>query len=192
MEDLVYLNPIYKTGLVPGIKGEAYTITLPCDKIGDFMSNENTIYKYREIVPQDSTENEEQVADKNVVKETLVYHKVRSGEVLGLIAERYKCSLSDIREWNNLSGSRIYIGQRLMVYTPINELTKATPSKKATAQKSTKGGFVYHTIRSGDTLWDIAKLYDGVTISQLRRLNNINNDKRLKPGMKIKVSTTSG
>lgn len=193
MEDLVYLNPVYKTGLVPGIEGESYVLTLPCDKVGDFMSNENTIYKYREIVPQDSTENEaEQLAKKPVAKETLAYHKVRSGEVLGLIAERYKCSLSNIREWNNLSGSRIYVGQRLMIYTPINELVKSAAVQKTSPQKTNKSGYIYHTIRSGDTLWDIAKLYDGVTISQIRRLNNINNDKRLKPGVKIKVSTTSG
>jgi len=51
--------------------------------------------------------------------------------------------------------------------------------------------FRYHVIRSGDTLWDIAKLYEGVTINQIKELNQILNAKKLKPGMKIKISPTS-
>lgn len=191
MEDLTYLNPVYKIGMIPGIEGESYVLTLPCNKLGDFMNNESSIYNYRQLIPKDGTKEEsEQLATKPVIKETLVFHKVRSGEVLGLIAERYKCSLSDIREWNNLSGSRIYVGQRLTIHASTNNLNQ-TASKKVTSPTKKISGTVYHTIKSGDTLWDIAKLYDGVTISQIRRLNNINNDKRLKPGMKIKVSTSS-
>ena len=51
--------------------------------------------------------------------------------------------------------------------------------------------FRYHVIRSGDTLWDIAKLYEGVTINQIKELNQINNARQLKPGMKIKISPAS-
>ena len=53
------------------------------------------------------------------------------------------------------------------------------------------GKFKYHTIQSGDTLWDIAKLYDGVTITELKKLNQIDNAKKLKPGMKIKIGPIS-
>jgi membrane-bound lytic murein transglycosylase D len=40
---------------------------------------------------------------------------VRSGESLGLIAERYGVSVSDLRSWNKISGSTIYAGQKLKV-----------------------------------------------------------------------------
>ncbi len=51
--------------------------------------------------------------------------------------------------------------------------------------------YIYHTIQPGDTLWDIAKQYEGVTVKQIKLLNNIDNVKKLKPGMKIKIAVTS-
>jgi len=48
-----------------------------------------------------------------------------------------------------------------------------------------------HEIKKGDTLWDIARLYDGVSVEQIKQLNNIHNSKRLKPGQKIKVAVKS-
>jgi membrane-bound lytic murein transglycosylase D len=46
---------------------------------------------------------------------TWITHTVRSGESLGLIAERYGVSVSDLRSWNKISGSTIYAGQKLKV-----------------------------------------------------------------------------
>ena len=48
-----------------------------------------------------------------------------------------------------------------------------------------------YIVKKGDTLWDIAKLYDGVSVEQIKVLNNIQNSKRLKPGQKIKVAEKS-
>ncbi|OQX76479.1 MAG: hypothetical protein B6D61_08725 [Bacteroidetes bacterium 4484_249] len=112
------------------------------------------------------------------------YHIVKSGENLGLIAKKYKCSVSDLKKWNNLKKNTIQPKQKLIVYEP-----KAVPGKsKAKKSNIDNGKYVYHTVRKGDTLWDIAKLYDGVTIEQIKKLNNIKNSKRLKPGQKLKVS----
>jgi len=47
---------------------------------------------------------------------------------------------------------------------------------------------VYHTIRQGDTLWRIASQYKGASVQEIKKLNNIQNDKGLKPGQKIKIS----
>ena len=94
-----------------------------------------------------------------------------------------------------MSASRIYVGQKLAIYTgkPVTRskqpIVAKTPPKK---QENKDGNYRYHVIQSGDTLWDIAKLYDGVTITQIKKLNKIDNAKRLKPGMKIKISQNSG
>lgn len=104
-------------------------------------------------------------------------HIVRSGENLGLIAQKYGCTVSQIKTWNNLSKNTIQPGQKLIV------------SKSATNIKVDENAeYVYHTVKSGDTLWDIAKMYDGVTVNQIKQLNNITNARRLKPGDKIRIS----
>ncbi len=108
---------------------------------------------------------------------TATFHTVSRGETLGGIAQRYKCSVTDLREWNNISGSTIQIGQRLRVFPP------------ETANKAeVEGQFLIHTVKSGDTLWDIARAYDGVTVDQIRRLNNLGNNSRIRPGQKLRIA----
>ncbi|PLW96249.1 MAG: lytic transglycosylase, partial [Marinilabiliales bacterium] len=93
--------------------------------------------------------------------------------------KKYKCTVTDLKEWNNLTKSNIYPNQKLVVYKPTE---KAASSVK-------EGKYLYHVVRKGDTLWDIAKEYDGVTVDQIKRLNNITNTKTIKPGQKIKIAT---
>lgn len=106
-------------------------------------------------------------------------HTVKSGENLGLIADKYKCSVTDLKEWNNIKGSTIHPKQKLIVYKPTD--TKSSSSVK-------DGKYLYHVVRQGDTLWDIAKEYDGVTIDQIKKLNNLSNSNKIKPGQKIKIA----
>lgn len=108
-------------------------------------------------------------------------HTVRSGENLGLIAKKYKCTVTDLKEWNNLRGSTIQPKQKLIVYKPE---VKSSSSLK-------EGKYLYHVVRKGDTLWDIAKEYDGVTVDQIKRLNKLKNSNRLKIGQKIKIAVVS-
>jgi membrane-bound lytic murein transglycosylase D len=107
-------------------------------------------------------------------------HIVKSGENLGLIATKYKCTVTDLKEWNNIKGSTIHPKQKLTVYKPADQ--KMTASIK-------DGKYLYHVVRKGDTLWDIAKEYDGVTIDQIKRLNNFGNSSKIKPGQKIKIAS---
>lgn len=108
-------------------------------------------------------------------------HTVKSGENLGLIAKKYKCTVTDLKEWNNLRGSTIQPKQKLIVYKPEE---KSTSSIK-------DGKYLYHVVRKGDSLWDIAKEYDGVTVDQIKRLNNLKNNNRLRIGQKIKIAVIS-
>ncbi len=49
------------------------------------------------------------------VNYTRKYHKVRSGETLSGIAQRYRCSVRQLQRWNGIRGSMIRVGQRLVV-----------------------------------------------------------------------------
>lgn len=124
-----------------------------------------------------------QAGEKPVMRSnTSTTHTVKSGENLGLIAKKYKCSVTDLREWNNINSSVIRPGQKLRVYPPAEQ----------TAQSATSDGkFLIHTVRNGDTLWDIAREYDGVTVEQIKRLNHLTNASRIKPGQKLKITQSS-
>lgn len=106
------------------------------------------------------------------VTDTRVTYRVRSGDTLSEIAEKYNVSVRKIRGWSNLSGTSIKVGQRLIIYTNRGE----APSPDA--------GPIIHRIRRGDTLSEIASEYE-VTVSQLRKWNgirgsNIRADQRIK------------
>lgn len=124
-----------------------------------------------------------QAGEKPVMRSnTSTTHTVKSGENLGLIAKKYKCSVTDLREWNNINSSVIRPGQKLRVYPPAEQTAQSTTSD---------GKFLIHTVRNGDTLWDIAREYDGVTVEQIKLLNHLTNASRIKPGQKLKITQSS-
>ena len=120
-------------------------------------------------------------------------HVVKSGESLGLIASKYSVSVNDLMSWNNLSSNKIIIGQKIKVKggkssSPSVSSTKPAESKSQQKPATNPSGakFFYYTIQSGDNLWDLADQFN-VTVSQIKKLNNINNASYLKPGQKIKI-----
>jgi len=109
VEMLRFLNPMYQRNVVPLNKEEEYAIVLPKERIAVFIINADSVYAKSKI------ENPEfEMPEKN---QNLVYYKVKSGDVLGKIAQQYGVRVSDIQEWNNLRGTRIDIGQKLLIYT---------------------------------------------------------------------------
>lgn len=121
-------------------------------------------------------------------------HTVKSGETLSKIATSYGCSVDDLIKWNKLDNHTIAVGQKLKVSGSKVESTSTSSSKpKSTTQSQTtkKGStsqkYIYHTIQPGDNLWDIAEKYDGATVAQIKKLNNITNAQKLKVGQKIKI-----
>lgn len=64
---------------------------------------------------------------------------------------------------------------------------KAVVETKKVVKIKTPAKFVYHTVAPGDTLFNIAQRYQGVTVAELKSLNRIKDTRNLKPGMKLKV-----
>ena len=183
-EDITFLNPQYKRAYIPIKENDTaeYTITLPVSMIGDFLANEEIIYNYKDkevnTAPEDIYANRSEIV-----------HRVRSGESLGLIAQRYNVRVSELRGWNNLSSRGfIYPGQKLVIFSKGS--TASARGYIAPKSEETYNGYLYYTIRRGDTLWDIAKKYQGVSANDIIKLNHISARKVLKPGMKIKIKST--
>jgi membrane-bound lytic murein transglycosylase D len=103
-------------------------------------------------------------------------HIVQSGETLSQIAGRYRVTVRDLREWNNLSGNTIRPGQELKIQTVVAEAGRAIAS--------TSTGSRMHIVQRGDTLWDIARLYN-VSVDEIRQWNNISST--IRPGDEIMI-----
>lgn len=182
------LNPQYKLQEIPGTTRKPLSLFLPSGYSTAFASLENEIYGR---MPELAAEQPIGMVTKEVKK----IHTVSSGEFLGVIAKKYKCSVADIQRWNALSSTKINPGQHLTVYMVVSEPAMAARVEHvATADeknvKPAPGTYIYYTVQSGDTLWDIASKYPGITVQTLRELNKDINAGGLQVGQVIKLHRT--
>jgi membrane-bound lytic murein transglycosylase D len=188
-EELKVLNPSYKLDIIPRIKGKEYFLRLPKDAIGKFVANEAAIYAFAEK----ENKSKESALPKLVTAEDRIRYRVRSGDYLGRIAERYGVGVSQIKRWNGLRSNNLRVGQRLTIY-PRKPVTAASSSKKASIKStpavSFSGDSKVHTVREGDSLWTISRKYPGITIEKLRQWNGISGN-NLQPGTKLKLCDCS-
>lgn len=112
IELLQFLNPQFKLDVVPFVKGENNFITLPISTAARFVSNEELVY----AIAKEEEIKREKPLPKNIVANDRVRYKVRSGDNLGKIANKYGVNISQIKKWNNLKSSAIRAGQYLTIY----------------------------------------------------------------------------
>ena len=120
-----------------------------------------------------------------------IQYIVQKGDNLGNIAKKFGASLDDLKQWNNLASNAIALGSTLIVAKNeiaivTNKATVASFKKKDDYATSAKKEAEYY-VKKGDSLYSISKKYPGVTISDLKKWNNIK-EEELKPGMKLKIN----
>lgn len=170
MEVLKELNPMYKRGLIPVTKDAKALLKLPSEKMALFINNKDSIYA-QSLKTQAA-----------IVKiDQPLYHHVKKGDYLGKIANKYRTTVGRIKQWNNLSTTKLKIGQKLVIYTSPDDAPNNKPQTSVTSS-----GELLYIVRAGDTLWDIARKYTGVTVSQIEKINNITH-RDLKPGITLKI-----
>jgi len=115
-------------------------------------------------------------------------HTIRSGETLSSIASKYRCSVTDLKDWNKLRGNTIHPGDKLIVFIAAAPVKTKTETKLNTDEpKKSSSESKYHVVQKGDTLWKIAN-DNGITITEIKKLNNISSDNHpLKIGAKVKI-----
>lgn len=274
MDELGFLNPIFKSNVIPAYNGKSYSVRLPRDLALKFAANEQAIYNYKSksglekdkllVEIKKATDKQyhtvksgeslgsiakkyhvtvKQLQQWNNIKGTMIhpgqklavipsggtsvassspssaktsaepkttapatnqeaksspatanaeYHYVKSGENLAMIAGKYKCSVEDLKKWNNLKNNMIYPKQKLRVSGGTSEpvASASTSGSKPAAQaknSATSGEITYYTVKKGDTLWDIANQYKGVTVDDIKKWNNLGNSK-LQVGQKLKIN----
>jgi len=115
-----------------------------------------------------------------------VQHKIRKGETVSTIAAKYGVSQYAIFESNNLNRrSRIYAGKKLIVPVPLDrEYARSSAKRDYHAENSV------YTVRSGDNLWDLARVF-GTSVDALRRVNYIERGSRIYVGQRLKIPSSA-
>lgn len=121
-----------------------------------------------------------------------IEHEVEAGETAWGIAQQYGVSITDLKEWNKLRSYSLRKGQKLKVYTLYSSNKTITPVKTATSKNTTNrstqrsgSGYRIHRIKSGETLYSIARKY-GTSVSKIKRANNMRSD-FIRAGKRIKI-----
>ena len=194
LDILKELNPQYKHLIIPGNERE-YVLRIPFQYTNAFLEAEDSLYTHK------SAEYFNPMTIKKIKEGgdgVRIIHKVKSGEVLGKIAAKYRCSVSQIKKWNNLKSDNIRVGQSLVIYrggrapaaTSTASKPAQTPAKQTSAAPKTvtssSGDYVTYTVQANDTFYSIAKRYPGISAQNIMDYNGLSSS-NIRPGMKIRI-----
>ncbi|RFA30860.1 hypothetical protein CAI21_02420 [Alkalilimnicola ehrlichii] len=122
-------------------------------------------------------------------------HQVRSGQTLSHIAREHNTTVTVIQEANGLRDHRIRAGAHLIV--PVSrgnaeEYTLSASQRLNRLQATNREGQRHtHTVRNGDTLWDISRRY-GVSVGQVTNWNGMAPNDILRPGQDLVIWLPEG
>ena len=129
----------------------------------------------------------------------VITHVVRSGESLGTIARRYGVSVASLKKWNNRKSNLIHPRQKLVVYlrkgsvrkkTPVEQKASPKPAQDRAKPLTASDQYDTYTVKQGDTLWNIAQQYEGVSYEDIMQWNAIENE-RIDIGQVLKIKRVS-
>ena len=160
-------------------------------------------------------ENADKDANKLSVKDSLIRHKVKNGESLGSLANKYDVKTADIIALNKLKRKELWIGETIKI--PDNgknqkaaeaktvepkkaenkklennkvENAKPADNKPAKSDKKTdpkKGEIpLYHIVQKDQTIYAISREYN-IPVNQILKLNPKLKDGKVLTGQKIKL-----
>ncbi|MFN3967433.1 LysM peptidoglycan-binding domain-containing protein [Flavobacterium sp.] len=201
--ELQFLNPSYKREVVPFITGQNHFLRLPVDKIAVFTSNEDKIYAYADYEASQREKPFERTSVASTDFGNIKYHKVRRGESLSKISDRYGVTISDLKKWNRLKSSKAPMGRNLKIYVGDNSNTDiASNENKATNDTDTEASNTskvfkeekvvtykdvvkYHKVRKGDNLGEISGKY-GVSVAEVKKWNKLRSN-NIALGANLKI-----
>jgi len=109
------------------------------------------------------------IANNNIASKTTKY-QVRKGDTISEIAQKFNVTIMQLRKWNKLSSNKIVAGQLLTVHG--KELVQSLGDN--TTKKNSN--YISYTIKTGDTIGEIAELYN-VSIAEIKNWNNLTSNK---------------
>ncbi len=181
LEDMQRLNPSVMRSALPD-NGKNHIIKIPVWAKSSLEQNRQFILDSASRIGKKELESLAKNMAGNTYGREIQMYKVRSGDVLGSIAERYGVRVADIKKWNSLSGNTIRAGQRLSIWTYPVRISASTRNLNSLLSPNSKT----YIVQPGDSLWEISKRLPGVTVERLKSLNKLKGNK-LKPGQKLVI-----
>jgi len=219
--ELRFFNPQFKFSIISGNE-KPVKLILPNGKRDDFIIWQDSIYNTYDSTlfhlvtqkieyPPSPTRQyvNEPVKDLEIEGKTKIQYRLKTGDVLGIIAEDFDVRVADLKYWNNIYNERkIQAGKKLDIFVDEDKVDYyselATPQKlkkeensmvEQNRKTSTLKIFenlnaakkIEHIVKSGESPYLIAKIYDGVTPDEILEWNNIDDARKIQIGQKLIV-----
>jgi membrane-bound lytic murein transglycosylase D len=178
--EMAILNPSYKKRIVNGSPDKPKRLILPKAAASDFSN----VYAALNDLDDDTTAPKAAFAalqqeEVPVSSSNTKYHRIKKGETLSAIANRYGVEVQDLKVWNHLYKGAIVPGQKLLV-------KEASGKEIASPEKKSIKSYYTYKVRRGDTLNVIADKYDA-SVESIKALNTLRSN-RLHTGMMLKIN----
>lgn len=188
VEDLQRLNPSIQRNAIPETS-KVYTMYVPEDAKRMLELNRLAILDSSSRTGRKEIEALAKNSESTTYGRDRIVYKVRNGDVLGSIAMRHGVSVTNLKRWNNLRSNTIHVGQRLNIFpknsgggsTQVLASSKSSGSSASPAHIPASKTYI---VQPGDTLWEISKKFEGLTIEKIKSMNRLGNSK-LQPGQKL-------
>ncbi len=127
--------------------------------------------------------------------ESFVKHTVAKGETYYSISKKYGVKLEDLYTANSISAEDVLkVGQVLNIpqkSSSQNQKNSSAAEKSSSQRPAAQSQRKYdiYTVQKGDTFYRIAKV-NGISVDELKKLNNFSDSSVLKAGDKLKIPVT--
>lgn len=219
-KQLVFLNPQYRFEIVPA-NVKQFRMALPAGFRDDYAIWHDSIFHALDSTLFEVTTQKieyppapnrqylgEPVKDLVIEGKTKIKYRLKTGDVLGIIAEKYDVRVADLKYWNNIINERrIQAGKNLDIFVDDdkveyyqnmeeNEEEESKPSANM-VEKLQQGASlkaledleklpkVEYEVKSGESPYTIAKQFDGVTPEDILRWNKIDDARKIQVGQKL-------
>lgn len=208
LETIQKLNPHVLTKVLPGFTRN-FPLRIPKGSYEVILANRQMIMDSSSFVVQppnskgllasnagvqaDTSQSEDSQASGDIEDEVLlkkpkkIFYKVKRGESLFRVAQKFKVDVYDIKVWNHIRKSNVMAGQKLVIYKEVKGKAEVYAKAERKERKESKLKPKYVKVQHGDTLWSISQRYGGVSVDKIKKLNGIRGNS-LKAGQKIRVS----
>lgn len=140
-------------------------------------------YAASEVIKKNSSPKiASRVKPQAVEHQKLIRYRVKYGDSLFELAQRFNTTPSQIRKLNGMD-KKDYLIQGRIIKMPLK--TTLAQNDDNFIDKATHKVLIY-IVKSGDTLWGIAQSF-GTSLRSLKDWNNLMNPRKLKPGQRLKI-----